>query len=158
MTTDEYIDELVFQLRMLDVPGKRIGAIRAETANHLTESGEDPESAFGDPQTYARELAAADGRRLPREVRSENLLVQLIRSMGPKEWLIAIGSFVAAGPAAYLLITGLLALLFPEDFTAIWGTWPTLAVGAVFAAAYWWWLRRLEDPIRDPDIESEESR
>lgn len=46
-------DTLIFQLRMDDVPGDRIGDILLEVESHLAESGELPQEAFGDPKAYA---------------------------------------------------------------------------------------------------------
>jgi hypothetical protein len=61
-------DHLVFQLRMEDVPGDRIGDILLEVDSHVAETGESPEDAFGDPRAYARTRASA----LPRTGKSDD--------------------------------------------------------------------------------------
>lgn len=53
-------DALLFQLRMKDVPGDRIGDILLEVESHLRETGESPENAFGDAKAYANERAASE--------------------------------------------------------------------------------------------------
>lgn len=63
MTTDvqNYRNELLFALRMRDVPGPRIAEALAEVDSHVTETGENPREAFGPPKAYADELTAALG-------------------------------------------------------------------------------------------------
>lgn len=56
-----YSNELLFALRLHDVPGPRIAEALAEVHSHVSETGEDPREAFGPPRTYAEELAAALG-------------------------------------------------------------------------------------------------
>lgn len=46
-------DELIYHLRMKDVSGDRIGDILLEVEEHVRESGETPNDAFGDAKTYA---------------------------------------------------------------------------------------------------------
>lgn len=57
-------DELILELRLLDVPGDRIGDALVTVESHVVESGESAQEAFGDARTYARELAPPrDGQR-----------------------------------------------------------------------------------------------
>jgi hypothetical protein len=48
-----YLDRLAMHLRLLHVPGDRIGEILAEAEAHAAESGEPLAEAFGDPRSYA---------------------------------------------------------------------------------------------------------
>lgn len=61
MTTDvqTYSNRLLLALREREVPGPRIAEALAEVQSHVAETGEDPQEAFGDPDAYAGELAAA---------------------------------------------------------------------------------------------------
>jgi hypothetical protein len=54
---DAYRQQLLFALRLRNVPGPRIGEAIAEVESHLAETGEDPVVAFGEPAEYARLLA-----------------------------------------------------------------------------------------------------
>lgn len=50
-----WVETFVFELRMLEVPGTRIGDALALVESHVTESGESARESFGDPAEYARE-------------------------------------------------------------------------------------------------------
>ncbi|MET1153763.1 hypothetical protein [Arthrobacter sp.] len=52
----KWLDEMVLELRLLNVDGSRIGDAAATVREHLADSGEIPEEAFGDPTEYARSL------------------------------------------------------------------------------------------------------
>lgn len=69
---ERYVDNLIFALRMRNVPGERIGEIVAELEAHIAESGEDPADAFGKPREYARTWAREAGHRSswPERIRS----------------------------------------------------------------------------------------
>lgn len=56
-----YSKNLLFALRMRDVPGPRIAEVLAEVDSHVRETGEDPREAFGPPKLYADEVSAALG-------------------------------------------------------------------------------------------------
>lgn len=56
-----WADEFVLEQRLLDVPGDRIGDALVTVESHVAESGETAQDAFGDPRSYARELAASHG-------------------------------------------------------------------------------------------------
>ena len=58
-TAQTYRKELLFALRLRDVPGPRIAEALAEVDSHLSESGEDPLEAFGPPKAYADKVASA---------------------------------------------------------------------------------------------------
>ena len=42
-----YTDELLFALRMRDLPGSQIAEALAEVNSYVAETGEDPREAFG---------------------------------------------------------------------------------------------------------------
>ncbi len=56
-----YNDQLLMFLRWRDVPGPQIAEALAEVDSHVSETGEDPREAFGDPKAYAVEIATALG-------------------------------------------------------------------------------------------------
>lgn len=59
MTTDldTYRQRLLVELRRRGVPGDRVGEAIAEVESHVAESGEDPVTAFGEPDAYAERLS-----------------------------------------------------------------------------------------------------
>src|SRR5690554_6416017 len=84
----DYLDELILELRMLDVPGERIGQITTEAENHLVESGQTPELAFGPAREYARELWSREDRQLPKPVDTKNPFAMLVNGMGASDWAL----------------------------------------------------------------------
>lgn len=50
-------DDLIIELRLLDVPGDDIGDALMTVETHVAESGETAQEAFGDARAYAREIA-----------------------------------------------------------------------------------------------------
>lgn len=145
-----YIDELVLQLRLLDVPGARIGHILAETESHLAESGEDPVRTFGPPHDYARELAEREGVTLPRVSRSPNVLVQLFSSFTARDWVTLVAGTVAFGAAMFVGLGGILHLLFGSPVPFGLHPWLAIGIAAVVAVAWLVWVRTVSDPIVDP--------
>lgn len=151
MQISDYLSELTLQLRLLDVPGDRIGAILAEAESHLAESGEEPYTAFGDPQAYARELAHHEGLRIPhRARRSANFFVQFLAGLTPGIIAFAVAMFVLTLAAGTLLATGILGLI--QHTTAAFGipAWLAIMVGAIAIALFALSLRRFADPLIDP--------
>ncbi len=71
--TDTYVNQLVLELRMRDVPGDRIGQVIAEVEAHVAESRETPAEAFGSAEEYADRVSATLGR--PAAKRHRGLLV-----------------------------------------------------------------------------------
>lgn len=55
----DWAEAFLLELRLRGVDGRRIGAALAEVEAHCAESGESARDAFGDPATYAVELAPA---------------------------------------------------------------------------------------------------
>ncbi|NEE04588.1 HAAS signaling domain-containing protein [Phytoactinopolyspora halotolerans] len=105
---DKYVDNLIFALRMRNVPGKEIGQIVAEVEAHVAESGEDPAEAFGRPREYARTWARNAGHRQSRP--------ELVRS---------VLGIVAAGAGGSLLGVGVIGTATGES---VWRLHPVLAV------------------------------
>lgn len=99
-----YSQQMVFALRMRDVPGPRIAEAVAEMQSHVGETGEDPQDAFGPAAAYADQLAVA--------LRGESGPPSLWRAF--RTWKAA--AFGLAGAAgAWLLLDGVSALAAGED-------------------------------------------
>ncbi|MHB1472081.1 MAG: hypothetical protein ACYDDU_12705 [Dermatophilaceae bacterium] len=116
-----YLDNLLLQLRLRDVPGERIGQILAEVETHVVDTGLDPVVAFGEPGEYAATYAAAAA---PASAPTFGRLRGWLRHLGVAV-VVAFGG-VAIGEGAFHL-TG------SVDLTArLLGTWlATVAVGLV---------------------------
>lgn len=104
MTTQvhPYSKELLYALRMRDVPGPRIAEVLAEVDSHVRETGEDPREAFGPPKQYAAEVSAAlgnPGKPLWRNVFS---------------WKTSAFAGFAGFAGAWLLLDGVTALSVDE--------------------------------------------
>ncbi|MGY1595023.1 hypothetical protein ACI79D_23865 [Geodermatophilus sp. SYSU D00708] len=119
-----WCDDLLLRLRMLDVPGSRIGEVLAEVQSHVAETGENPQQAFGTPKEYAGEVAGALGittggpwRTLRRGLRWSDLVVAVV-----------------TGLAAFSLADGLWSLGARE--TSLFGlpAWLVSAVAALVLA------------------------
>lgn len=54
-------EDFIIEMRLLAVPGERIGDALVTADSHVRESGESAREAFGDAKEYARETAAAIG-------------------------------------------------------------------------------------------------
>jgi hypothetical protein len=128
MTTnlDAYRQQLLFALRVRNVPGPRIGEAIAEVESHIAETGEDPVTAFGEPAEYAQHLAdqlARSGRR-----RSRGL---------PTTIVVALVAFAGAALAANGLLRGVVV---------------ATALGLVLLTGLVIWVvrRRPTDRIVDP--------
>jgi len=110
-----YLDNLLIQLRLLEVPGARIGQILAEVETHVADTGLDPVDAFGEPGEYAAAYAGSASASRERGWRSE---------------LGIAGVGATAGSAAF---EGVFHLAGSVDLTVrLLGTWlATAAVGLV---------------------------
>lgn len=108
-----WAEAFVVELRLLDIPGTRIGDALAEVEAHCHDAGESAPDAFGDPVAYARSLDLAPDADTERDVRKVGLgaglqLVGLFVVPG------AVGPLVRgedAGLTAGFLLGGLVALL-----------------------------------------------
>lgn len=115
----QYLDDLLYRLRLHDVPGARIGEILAEVEAHAAATGEPLQEAFGEPKEYARQWAPP---RVGPPVRSVRYWLPKIPQMvlgGVAGWAIAEGA-VAVGrgepsmfglPALLVLVTGVVIFL-----------------------------------------------
>ena len=143
MNSSTYTDDLALELRLLDVPGVRIGEILAEVESHVAETGEDPLDAFGPVKEYARERADSQADQ------SGNLISRLFAG----HWLMAAGSFLFTGVATLFLLTGVFALI-SDQVSAPFGLppWSAIIIALVLFGAWWGWFGRLDkaDRIIDP--------
>lgn len=57
----DYLRQLRTELHTRGVPGQRIGEVLAEVDAHVTDTREDPASAFGPPRQYAARIAEETG-------------------------------------------------------------------------------------------------
>ena len=60
-TVEKYTQQLMFALRLRDVPGEVIGDAIAQVESHIAETGEDPVAAFGPASEYAASLGPDPG-------------------------------------------------------------------------------------------------
>jgi hypothetical protein len=116
---DEWRDEFVTAARFQLLPGQQIGDALAEIDAHCTDSGQDPQQAFGDPAEYARTLAA--GRRPAR-----------------RRWLGVTGVARALGGVGGLLILldGLAAVRDRTSATITAGQLCAIGVATIAIAAF----------------------
>lgn len=110
-------EAFVLELRLLDVPGTRIGDVLSEVDAHCADSGESALDAFGDPVAYARALDLPAAPAASREVRA-TVLGALAQVAGLFTVPSAVGALAAgtrqtvtAGEAltAVLVLTGISA-------------------------------------------------
>ena len=126
-----YLDDLVSELRLLDVPGKRIGQIMAEAESHLAESGEDPVEAFGTPAEYARELTS----------RKESVTL--------RDVLIFVGVFALTAASAALIVQGIFGLTGRPTLFGWEPVW-LIVIGVIGLVAFLVIVKALTDPVVDP--------
>lgn len=148
--TTDYLDDLVLELRLLEVSGTRIGHILAEAESHLAESGETPEEAFGPVGAYARELALAEGQPLPKVPESRSALALVFGGMTTANWVVLVLSFVLTAVGMSALLNGVLAWFFDVDPWFGLPVWLLVVVGAAMIAAFLGYVRQLADPVIDP--------
>ncbi len=66
MSVEDYLSDLAVQLQIRGASDDRIRDIVAETETHLSESGENPEEAFGGAADYAEKMVSRDERERPK--------------------------------------------------------------------------------------------
>lgn len=157
-------DSFIMELRLLGVPGHRIGDELAVVQSHVAESGDGAVEAFGEPVDYARAIAGSGRDTVTltgREVIANGLglLAILLVPAGLSAWLsaesvaVTVGSLVSA-VVVVALVVGI--SLYAEQavrfllrrrwqaallFAALWATWVALLlllpqrIGTVPAAA-----------------------
>ena len=103
----DWAESFLLELRLRRVDGRRIGAALAEVEAHCAESGESARDAFGDPATYAVELAPADPGE-PLDWRRE-LVSSLLGLGGMLSTLAAVGAWQA--DAEVRVTTGAVGML-----------------------------------------------
>lgn len=120
-TDQAWRDDLLLRLRLLDVPGARIGEVLAEVESHLAETGERPREAFGTPKEYAGQVAAALG------VTPAGPWAQVRSGLSWRDLLLA----VVCGLSGYALATALWALGAGQPTTVGLPTWLVALTAAV---------------------------
>jgi len=114
------LDNLTIQLRLLEVPGDRIGQILAEGETHVADTGLDPVAAFGEPGEYAAmyEGAAAASASASRE----------------RGWLRNMGVAMVSGMAGAAAVEGVAHLAGSAEVAirtfgvcsrSAWSAWPS---------------------------------
>ena len=112
-----YLENLTIQLRLLEMPGDRIGQILAEVETHVADTGLDPVDAFGAPGECAATYAAA----------SIELPV--------RGWLRDLGVAMVSGMAGAAAVEGVAHLVGSAEVTVrTFGVW--LAVGVAGMAVF----------------------
>lgn len=109
----QWVEDFVLEQRLLGISGARIGDALATLNEHLADTGDSVESAFGPAKDYARELAAA-GPKAPDSLRSTLIsavcgLIGII--LAPRALVAALehtGVEVTTGDLAGLLLVGAL--------------------------------------------------
>ena len=134
-----YDQDLLFALRMKDVPGPRIAEVLAEVDSHVRETGEDPREAFGPPKQYAAEVSTAlgdPGKSTWRHVFS---------------WSTAFAAFTG-GAGAWFLLDGVIAV--SADERGVLGLPPValilLGAALLLAPELVWLFRRPDTRVLDP--------
>lgn len=120
-------DDFIVELRLLDVPGERIGDALMTVESHVVESGEPPSEAFGEPRAYAREIAEATGGAGPGigplTVASSvlGLIGMLVTARAFGGWLEGGPVGITAGELAGLVVLLVLAstLFFPRTLRLV---------------------------------------
>ncbi len=112
----QWREAFVLELRLLDVPGRRISEALVEVETHCEDTGEAVEEAFGQPGAYARELTAA----IPE---AERPALSRFR-------MAALGGAVMVGVLS--LLSGLDAVVSHRSANISWGA--VVAVAAIGVA------------------------
>lgn len=74
----KYRDDLTLALRLHDLSSKQLDEVLAEVEAHVTETGENPEDAFGSARDYAAEVAGQLKTRTGKRSGLENLAVSIV--------------------------------------------------------------------------------
>lgn len=135
----DWVEAFLLELRLRGVDGRRIGAALAEVEAHCAESGESAGDAFGNPTTYAVELAPTVTAE-PSSVRRE-LVSSALGLGGMLTTLAAVGAWQAgtrveltAGAVGVLLLvlvgTALIVRYAERLLRAVVRRWWVAVVGA----------------------------
>ncbi|HLL64198.1 MAG TPA: hypothetical protein VK453_00445 [Micromonosporaceae bacterium] len=128
---ETYVDQLVLELRMRELPGARIGEVVAEVEAHVAESGDDPADAFGSPREYAERVINA---------------VAVVRPAG-KSWWSRL-KLVGVGVGALLFMDGVVGLIEGGEATLTPGKLISAAVIPIAAVIV---LRAVARPPDGPE-------
>ncbi len=136
---ENYTEQLIYELRLRDIPGNVIGDTVAQVESRIADTGEDPVDAFGTPGDYAATFGATVGQSRP----PVRLWPRVVAS-----WLVgfALGS---------LILRGVFALIHGEG--TAWGLDPVLAISigivgtvACFVTIRALWMDQVKDPRKTP--------
>lgn len=114
-----YLDNLLIQLRLRDVPGDRIGQILAEVETHVADTELDPVDAFGEPGEYAATYAAEAATAHPANgcLRGSALRVAVPSTLAG--WAVLEGSMHFASLADITARSLAALLVLAAGFTAV---------------------------------------
>ncbi|WP_293781170.1 hypothetical protein [uncultured Aeromicrobium sp.] len=104
-----WAEEFILEARLRDVPGERIGDALMEVNAHCRDAGETAWQAFGDPASYAREIAA--GQPVERT-----------------RWLHLLGPTMVQVVGVVLTLSGMGAWMSDATVTVTWGMVTMLAL------------------------------
>lgn len=126
-----YLENLTIQLRLLEVPGDRIGQILAEVETHVADTGLDAVDAFGEPGEYAATYAAAAAGSAPARG-------------GLRGWLRTLGVATVGAFAGVAVAYGATDLVGSVEITPrLLGMWfAVLGVGLLVMSVLWPQLKR----------------
>lgn len=139
-THSNWADAFITELRSLNVPGPEIGDQIATVYAHCEETGESPETAFGDPVIYAHSLGYKG------EAKTQELIPSLLPQLGVLFLFFIFNDAISAidrgatldiniGVAACWVISGLLigSLIF-LPYRKLINPWTTIALATAGAA------------------------
>ena len=129
---DPWRDDFVIALRLRNVSGRRIGDALLQVDTHCTDSGEQPQEAFGDPVAYAT--------RVTEQIRP----VDLVSSISPVRAGLSGLAVLIAVPA---LLSGAAGLHEGGPAKISVGSLAGAAIGAVASALV---IRFASGPLQDP--------
>lgn len=115
-TTNTYLDELRTALELRDADDDHITDVIRQVQSHLSDAGEDPYDAFGDPSDYAKQHAPD--------------------STPTRFWTLIGVSVVLAVVGGWLLVNGIINLI--GDELILWGVSPLVGiiVGGLLVATW----------------------
>lgn len=143
---ERWAEALLVELRLLGVPGERIGHVLAEVESHVVDSGESAQDAFGDAVSYARSLNLELAPEQSRGAIAATLALTAFQVLGmvaaitgafaltgSEDAAVTVGGLVSA--AALLAIVTLLAFDGTRALRLLLRSWP-VGVAALMAAFF----------------------
>lgn len=129
-----WLDGLVVELRLRDVPGDVIGDVLAEVDAHVVDSGTSARDAFGDPTAYAAQIAETTARPTPDDPRD-----MLPIALGGAALVVAVDGVVEwFGDGTVDVTGGTLALVLTMlCMPSVLQRYGTPVLRRLFAASFW---------------------